>query len=162
MGISVVLLFAQYDLWYTVFMFTLGGVPVWVVDQSRPSYTLCFQLKAFRVHCRAGMNVFLGTHWLAESTVTRVSNSWCTLTSMNQWQCFTQYAVKMKARTEGEKGRYKWRRLVDKVATGKTSYNLTLKATADMLVKYQACFAWMLLLYTKYSINGGKSCFAVL
>ena len=39
-----------------------------------------------------------------------------------QWECWTLCAIKMKARTGGEKGRYLWPRLVQKIAESKSSH----------------------------------------
>ena len=44
-----------------------------------------------------------------------------------QWECWTLCAIKMKARTGGEKGRHLWPRLVQKIAEGETSYELSWK-----------------------------------
>ena len=42
-----------------------------------------------------------------------------------QWEYRTLCATKIKARTEGEKGRHLWHWLVREIAEGKTSYELS-------------------------------------
>ena len=48
-----------------------------------------------------------------------------------QWECWTLCSMKLTARARGENGRHLWPRLVQqKIADGKTSYDLSLKVKA--------------------------------
>ena len=51
-----------------------------------------------------------------------------------QWECWTLCAIKMRARNGGKKGRHLWPRLVQKIAEGKTSQELSWKL--KVMAKY--------------------------
>ena len=70
-------------------------------------------------------DLFLHKKWLAESARAWIRDIWRKSTSSGNAESYARW--KLKARTGGEKGRHLWPRLVQKIAEGKTSYELSWK-----------------------------------
>ena len=98
--------------------------PRWL---GRLSSCLLKSIRVFnshRVHILV-RTFFLHKNWSAESARAWVSNTRWTSTSSGNAEFLC--AIQMKERTGGEKGRHLWPRLVEKIAEGKTSYELSWK-----------------------------------